>query len=91
MSIDCPHPDFTADVTVNRLEDVGGFAADVRIACSACNQPFAFIGAPTGLSPDHPTSSVDGTELRAPIRPSMSHTIPRYPGFTVRETRRSDA
>jgi len=66
---DCEHTDFIASVTVNRLEDVKCFAADVHIQCSACGTPFRFLGLPGGLHPEYPTISVDGTEARLPIAP----------------------
>lgn len=66
----CEHNVFTANVTVNRLEDSGGFAADITIRCAECQVPFQFLGLPGGLTPDKPTASVDLTEARMPIAPS---------------------
>ena len=65
----CTHEEFNAEVEVNRLEDIGAFAADVRIRCRQCQRPFQFLGLPGGLAPDQPTVSVDGTEARLPIAP----------------------
>ncbi len=65
----CEHKDFEAKVTVNRLEDVKRYAADVAIACRVCGVSFQFLGLPGGLHPDYPTVSVDGTEARLPIAP----------------------
>jgi hypothetical protein len=67
--IECTHNDFEASVTVNRLEDVGRFAADVRIKCRECGKPFWFLGLPGGSAPDRPTRSVDRLEARLPIAP----------------------
>lgn len=66
---ECEHKEFEASVTVNRLEDIKGFAADVCIVCRECRTPFRFLGLPGGLAPDRPTISVDGTEARLPIAP----------------------
>lgn len=71
MSI-CEHPDFIANVTVNRLEDTGGFHADVRIQCAVCNLPFQFLGLPGGLLLDGAAVSVDGTEARLAIAPQTT-------------------
>lgn len=68
----CQHHEFAANVTVNRLEDSGGFHAELRIECAQCHQPFEFIGLPVGLAigPNgKPTASFDGLEARMPIRP----------------------
>lgn len=73
----CEHPDFVAVVDVNRLSDVEGgpisaFSADVRVRCAECDEPFVFIGVPLGLSPMHPTGSLDGSALSCPIRPASA-------------------
>lgn len=86
----CPHMDFDAVVTVNRLTKtddgpVNAFNAEITIRCAHCNEPFRFIGCPAGLQPNRPCVSVDETELRAPIRPASSD--PDFglgiPGFAV--------
>lgn len=66
----CAHPDFEARVAVNRIEDTKRFSADVRIWCLACGEPFRFVGVNAGLSPYGPRVSVDGLELRTPIKPT---------------------
>lgn len=70
----CPHENFEATVVVGRLTEteggtVAGFSADIRVMCADCREPFCFRGAPLGLSQYHPTQSVDGLELRAPVHP----------------------
>lgn len=76
----CAHEDFEANVDVQRLTDVEGgpvtsFYVEVKIRCTACQEPFCFRGAPHGLSPLRPTISFDGTELTAPIHPMSDPTI----------------
>ncbi len=65
----CSHEHFSAHVVVNRLEDIGAFAADVSIRCIDCGVPFEFVGIPGGISLERPTTSVDRTEARMPIVP----------------------
>lgn len=65
----CPHRNFGANVNVQRLEDTGGFYADVSVKCSDCGRPFHFITPDYGLRRDRPAASLDGTELRCPIAP----------------------
>ena len=65
----CAHENFAARVEVSRLTDTGCFAADVRIECSQCKEPFRFLGVPPGISFERPAVSIDGLELRAPIEP----------------------
>jgi hypothetical protein len=83
----CEHPDFVGEIDVNRLEDVGGFSADIRIHCSACEEPFVFVGSLlSGLSPSEPRVNIDGSELHAPIQPrSWGRTgLIGYAGFDVK-------
>lgn len=87
----CPHEDFDAYVAVNRITasdtdpTVIGYAADIKVNCRVCDEPFRWTGVPAGLSPGHPTCSVDETELRAPLRPASAD--PDFglglPGFAV--------
>ena len=79
----CDHPDFAARVDVARLMDTGRFAADVRIKCVACGEPFRFLGLAAGLSPYEPRVSVDGLELRAPIEPQGTPKIASHAAFVV--------
>jgi len=85
----CAHPDFAAEVTVNRLEDTGRFNADVRITCAACGVPFRFIGLPAGVDLNGAAVSVDGTEARLAVAPKGEVITPLegVGGFTVRRTK----
>lgn len=90
----CPHPDFHADVTVERIgegdPESGGlpraYVCEVQVSCSACKEPFRFMGVPAGLSFAHPMVSVDEKTLHAPIRPASAD--PDFglgiPGFAVK-------
>lgn len=73
--MDCKHLNFETQTRVARLTDgddgpVTGYSAEIRIRCVDCQHPFEFIGVPGGYSPGQPMVNFDGTELRAPIRPS---------------------
>ncbi|WP_052372820.1 hypothetical protein [Amycolatopsis taiwanensis] len=73
----CQHENFAAVVAVNRLTviddgPVEAFAADIRVNCADCGEPFRWIGAPAGVFGDRPGVSIDETELRAPLRPASS-------------------
>lgn len=66
---DCSHDEFTAQVSVSRLHDIGRFMADVSVWCRDCGLPFSFTGLPLGISLDRATLSIDATELRLPLEP----------------------
>lgn len=73
---DCKHERFQCTCEVTRLhkegepEKITGYTTDIKVHCTDCGQPFEWIGVPGGSSPMQPMVSFDGTELRAPIRPS---------------------
>lgn len=83
----CPHPNFDADVVVNRFEDTGAFNAEVTIKCSVCEVPFQFVDprVPYGLLPDAIAISVDRTELRCPLVPADGSGKIGALGYTMRE------
>jgi hypothetical protein len=67
--MDCKHPEFEANVTVNRLEDSNQFIAEIYINCSTCQKPFQFLGLPIGLHLNGAAMSADGKEARLAISP----------------------
>lgn len=69
MAERCAHTRFHAHVAVNRIEDRGAFAADVRVWCANCGLPFQFLGLEPGLDMQGARVSVDGTEARLAICP----------------------
>lgn len=86
---DCKHDSFACSVTVNRLEDIGRFNADVTITCDQCQTPFRFIGLPAGLDLNGASVSVDGCEGRFAIAPRgqvLSELEGGDVGFTIRKT-----
>jgi hypothetical protein len=73
----CPHPDFVAEVSVGRIlgetgQEPIGYAAEIRVNCVACGEPFRWTGVQAGLSSGRPMCSPDETELRAPLRPASA-------------------
>lgn len=70
---ECDHVDFVAEADVCRSTDVEdgpvvGYHADIRVTCIACGTPAIWHCPDFGLQPDRPALSVDGQELRAPLR-----------------------
>lgn len=88
----CPHRRFHVQGDIDRVvETTGdtvpvGFYASVAVTCDECGEPFRWTGLPAGLSPGHPTCSVDERILVAPLRPASAD--PDFglglPGFAVR-------
>jgi hypothetical protein len=87
----CKHESFDCSVTVNRLEDIGRFTADVRIKCLQCGMPFRFIGLPAGVDLNGAAVSINGEEARMAIAPKGEVVTPltdsTCQGFTVRKTK----
>jgi hypothetical protein len=102
----CYHPEFDAFVNVGRIGEGDDenpapgmpkhFVAEITIKCGACGEPFRFLGVPGGLSLSYavPSTSLDSTELRAPIRPEQAP--PAFPrrgdvtGVEIRLRRHGD-
>lgn len=86
--VNCKHENFTANVAVNRLEDIGRFAADVRIECVDCGVPMRFIGLPCGVDLNGAAVNSDATEARLAIAPKEEVIPPieggKPVGFSVR-------
>jgi hypothetical protein len=89
--VSCEQEDFEVHAEVSRLTDteggpVTGYAADLRVNCTRCKEPFRWNGLPVGLSPARPMVSVDGLELRAPLAPASAPEDfgLHRPGFHVR-------
>lgn len=88
----CPHENFTAAVTVDRIIDdtdqtvMTGCYAAITVSCADCGEPFRWTGLDAGLSATQPRCSPDETELRAPIRPASAD--PDFgmglPGYAIR-------
>ncbi len=65
----CKHENFDATVGVARLEDTGGFMAEIRIKCSQCGMPFQFLGLEPGLDMQGARVTIDGLEANIAIAP----------------------
>lgn len=72
----CQHKNFAAKVTVNRLEDSGGFMADIAIECTQCGTPMEFLGLQPGIDTQGARVSIDGTEARIALSPRGSKPNP---------------
>lgn len=70
----CEHKEFNAKVGVARLEDTGGFMAEIRINCRDCGKPFQFLGLEPGVDTLGAKMSIDGLEAWIGIAPEG--TIP---------------
>lgn len=89
MAGTCKHMNFSASVGVARLEDTGGFMAEIRVQCSECGLPFQFLGLEPGIDMQGARVSIDGLEANIAIvpqgaRPSplqrMAYNINRFDG-----------
>ena len=72
----CKHMNFHATVNVARLEDIGGFSADITIKCQDCDKPFQFLGLEPGLDLQGARCSIDGLEARIGICPENERPNP---------------
>lgn len=72
----CSHLQFDAAVKIARLEDSGGFMAEIRIKCRECGKPFQFLGLEPGLDLQGARISIDGLEANIAIAPEGARPSP---------------
>lgn len=72
----CKHETFHACVKVARLEDSGGFMAEITVKCSQCDLPFQFLGLEPGLDLQGARVSIDGLEANIAICPQGAKPNP---------------
>lgn len=86
----CLHFNFEAQAKIGRLsavEDgpITNYAAELRVICHDCSEPFRWIGLSPGVMPDRPMCSLDQETLHAPLRPASAD--PDFglgiPGITI--------
>lgn len=83
----CEHPEFGADVVVNRLQDTTpvAFTVNITITCMECGVAMRFLGLPCGVDLNGAAVSADGTEARLAIAPEGEvRALIDGPSFTVR-------
>lgn len=82
----CEHPDFHAEVDVNRLADIKRFSASVRIRCAKCGVQMRFLGLPRGVDLNGAATSIDACEANLAIHPKGEDVqdFKGVHGFTVK-------
>ena len=92
LTVTCGHRAFEVNADVIRLTaeedhvEAIGFTMEVTARCRECDEPFVFMGLPSGSLANEPTVSVNGQEARLPFRPvSAPEGFGRdLPGFRIR-------
>jgi hypothetical protein len=75
----CEHEDVDVFAEMQRLTKddrpgapVVGYSLEIGVGCHSCPERFVFHGLPLGLAASHPTGSLDGQTLIAPMRPASA-------------------
>lgn len=74
----CGHFNFMTNAKIARLEDSGGFMADIMINCIDCKKQFKFLGMPLGLNMNGVAVSPDLGEARLAIAPMSEAEMERF-------------
>jgi hypothetical protein len=82
-SSQCPHTALHFHLNNATFGDSNLHYLEVTITCTVCGIDMLFRGVPAGLSPDHPTASIDGKELRLPFIGEGEELKGRPAGFSV--------
>lgn len=86
----CEHLNFRSDCKIARLEDSGGFMAEIVISCLECFEPFKFLGLPMGLNLQGATTDPTQTELNIAIAPLSEQERDRYKIMTGLSSKESN-
>lgn len=79
MSLDprrCTHMNFAVKAQIARIEDIGRFVAEIKIACKDCGTPFEFMGIGLGFNYEAPNATIDHLEAHLPICPQGARPGP---------------
>jgi len=82
-SAQCPHSDVHCNFNLVSFDDTNVRYLEVVGHCNVCQQPMIFRGLPLGLSPDRPTASAGGEEVRLPMMFGEEEYDGRGIGFLV--------
>ena len=79
----CQHEAFHGQFDIKRMADTGDILAEIQIRCTQCNTPFRFKGVPAGVHFEHPTVTITGEQLLAPIEPAVTPVLQTQATFTM--------
>lgn len=66
-SSQCPHSDLHFHLNNASFGNTNIHYLEITAKCKICDADMVFRGLPGGMSPDRPTSSIDGKELILPF------------------------
>jgi hypothetical protein len=84
-STQCPHSDLHIDIHNQGFVDSNLHYLEIKMRCKTCDKPMVFRGCPLGLTPQHPTMALDGTEIRLPFLGEDEEPAGNLVGFVGRQ------
>lgn len=66
-SAQCPHSDLAFELRHVMMENSNVHYVEMSAACKVCGVPMQFRGMPFGVTPEHPTMAMDGSEVTLPL------------------------
>lgn len=82
-SAQCPHPDVHFNLNHHRSGDSNTHYVELTCKCSLCDIDMIFPCPAVGMSPAHPSASVDNKELRIPMRGEGEDPCGAQTGFSI--------
>lgn len=82
-STQCHHPDLHFDLHHVHLLDSNVHYLDIKARCTVCGARMLFQGCPMGVTPKHPTMSLDGGEIHLPMFGEGEQPTGKQIGFSV--------
>lgn len=82
-SSQCPHSDLHFHLNNAYFGDTNIHYLEIKAHCNICKAPMVFRGLPAGLSPEHPTASIDGQEAVLPFLAADEDLTGKPFGYSV--------
>lgn len=82
-STQCPHSDTHLHLNMATFGNTNIRYLEIKGSCKICGEPIRFRG-PMGLSPNQPTTSLDGEEVSLPLMFGEEEYDGNATGYSVR-------
>ena len=82
-SAQCPHADLHFHLNNARFGDTNIHYLEIKASCVTCGADMVFRGLPVGMSPEHPTASLDGKEIVLPFLGNGEDLTGRPIGYSI--------
>lgn len=81
----CPHSNVHWSIHHQGFHDSNIHYLEIKGVCAICDKKLIFRGCPLGMTPQHPTMALDGSEIRLPFMAEGEEYDGKSIGFVGRQ------